>query len=108
MGGELVLKADTAYPIATYATLERDPLEALLVTLSGLGNLVRRCNYGAPASPNWLAAVKLTTKLRRGRNSGSELGRPIWQGRLKAPSANVQEVPKGGTNPIESVGAGYD
>ncbi|HUD11389.1 MAG TPA: hypothetical protein VMS08_03185, partial [Candidatus Saccharimonadia bacterium] len=36
LGGEMVLKTESAYPIATYAQLERDPMEALLTTISAL------------------------------------------------------------------------
>ncbi len=37
-GGELVLKEPASYPIQTFNELERDPLEALLNTLSSLAN----------------------------------------------------------------------
>jgi hypothetical protein len=36
LGGEMVLRAESAYPIATYEQLERDPMEALLTTMTGL------------------------------------------------------------------------
>ncbi|MBW4061433.1 type IV secretion system DNA-binding domain-containing protein [Candidatus Saccharibacteria bacterium] len=104
MGGELVLKADAAYPIATYTHLERDPLEALLVTLSGLSKtdgaavqiMVR------PAPPAWVkSAVKLTTKLRRGRNQGLKFGvADLAKAAVKAPTSSVPaDLAKGATNP---------
>jgi hypothetical protein len=36
LGGEMVLRAESAYPIATYEQLERDPMEALLTTVAAL------------------------------------------------------------------------
>jgi hypothetical protein len=91
VGGELVLKADPAYPIATYATLERDPLEGLLTTLSGLtktdGAAVQIMIR--PARPAWVtAATKLTGKLRKGRHNGVAFGvADLAKAAIKAPTA---------------------
>ncbi len=76
MGGELVLKSDSAYPIATYESLERDPMEAIITTLSGLGKedgaaiqiMVR------PTPAGWTKhATGVTDKLRKGRNKGLKI-----------------------------------
>ena len=104
VGGELVLKNNSAYPIATYANLERDPMEALLLTLSGL-----TATEGAavqimirPASASWVKhATKMTTKLRRGRQQNLAFGvADLAKATVKTPSSGVpHDMAKGGTNP---------
>ena len=73
MGGEMVLRAESAYPIATYAELERDPMEAIITTLSSLGKddgaaiqiMVR------PAGTDWAkASTRLVGQLRKGKPAG--------------------------------------
>jgi hypothetical protein len=62
LGGELALKSDTAYPIATFKDLERDPMEALLNTLGTMqpGDGAAIQIMLRPANPSW---VKRSTKL---------------------------------------------
>ncbi len=64
VGSELVLAKDAAYPIATYDTLESDPLAALLNSLSGLA-----AGEGAavqimirPADAKWVDRSKAVAK----------------------------------------------
>jgi hypothetical protein len=69
LGGEMVLREESAYPIATYAKLERDPMEALLTTISALEK-----QDGAaiqimlrPANPNWTKrSVAVANAKRKG------------------------------------------
>lgn len=72
MGGELVLKKDFAYPIATYQDLKRDTMQALLNALSTLSNedgagvqiLLR------PADEGWRkTATAEADKKRKGGNN---------------------------------------
>jgi hypothetical protein len=69
LGGELSLKEEFAYPIATYQDLKRDAMQALLNALSGLGKedgagiqiLMR------PADPGWTKkASSLASSKRKG------------------------------------------
>ncbi len=69
MGGELTLKADFAYPIATYQDLKRDALQSVLNALStldkedgaGIQILIR------PANPGWTKkAAAIASKKRKG------------------------------------------
>lgn len=73
MGGEIILKADSAYPISTYEELDRDPLEAIITTLSGIGKddgaaiqvMVR------PATSGWVKhSTKLVERLHKGESKG--------------------------------------
>lgn len=72
MGGELTLKKDSAYPIATYVELKRDALQGILNALStlekedgaGIQILMR------PADPGWTKkASALASKKRSGKDS---------------------------------------
>lgn len=72
MGGELTLKKDAAYPIATYVDLKRDALQGILNALStlekedgaGIQILLR------PADPGWVKkAAALASKKRKGKES---------------------------------------
>jgi len=70
MGGEMVLRTDSAYPVATYASIERDPMEAIITTLSALpkGDGAAIQIMLRPASTNWVKhSTMLSTKLRKGR-----------------------------------------
>ncbi len=73
MGGEIVLKADSSYPISTYEELDRDPLEAIITTLSSMGKddgaaiqvMVR------PATSGWVKrSTSLVEHLRKGKSKG--------------------------------------
>ena len=73
MGGEIILKADSSYPISTYQELDRDPLEAIITTLSSMGKddgaaiqvMVR------PAGPGWVKqSTSLVEHLRKGKSKG--------------------------------------
>lgn len=94
LGGELTLKENYAYPIATYQDLKRDPMQSLLNALSGLGKedgagiqiLMR------PANPGWRkAANELASKKRKGhsthglRGDLSELPRALAIALFKPP-----------------------
>lgn len=75
MGGELVLRKEYAYPIATYQETKRDAMQAILNALSGLGK-----DDGAavqillrPASDKWAKnALTRAGKIRKdkGKKSG--------------------------------------
>jgi hypothetical protein len=105
LGGELILKDDAAYPIATYAQLDRDPMEAILTTLTGLGKedgaaiqiMIR------PASASWARrSAKLVTKLRRGGGKTKGLGitpGDFLRAAFKAPSAPGQMAEGAGGMP---------
>ena len=67
VGGELDLKEEFAYPIATYQDLKRDAMQSLLNSLSTLGKedgaaiqiLMR------PANPSWRKAASTTASTKR-------------------------------------------
>ncbi len=72
MGGELTLKENYAYPIATYQDLKRDALQSILNALStlekedgaGIQILMR------PANPEWRKkAASLASKKKKGKES---------------------------------------
>ncbi|HVE80828.1 MAG TPA: DUF87 domain-containing protein [Candidatus Dormibacteraeota bacterium] len=94
-GGELTLKHEAAYPIATYETLERDPLEALLNALSkiepGEGAAVQVMLR--PSSRHWVKhALDIVAKKRRTKRgtlsiTPGTLAKAAW----KAPSQAHQE-----------------
>ncbi len=77
MGGELTLKKDYAYPIATYLDLKRDALQGVLNALStlekedgaGIQILLR------PADPGWVKkAAGIASKKRKGKENKSSGG----------------------------------
>ena len=101
MGGELVLRADYAYPIATFAEIERDPLESILSTMAGIGKengaaiqvLVR------PASSSWVRnSARLASRLRQ-RRSGSSDFSPIGllRAAVRTPADPGRPVEHGGS-----------
>lgn len=85
IGGELTLKNDYAYPIATFEESKRDAMIALLGALSGAGK-----DDGAaiqillrPAPEGWSKmSTKITQKIRQGKNSTS-VGSSIGTGMLE-------------------------
>lgn len=103
LGGELVLKENYAYPIATYQDLKRDTMQALLNALGTLTNedgaavqiLLR------PAHPSWRKkASELANKKRKGDDkkvSAGGLLRDFATAAVKAP----EEKKDGGAKPKE-------
>lgn len=95
MGGEMVLRTESAYPIATYSKLDRDPMEALLTSISALDKqdgvafqLMLR-----PAASNWISrSLRVADMKRRGRGAHNDLSvTNLAQAALKAPSARAEE-----------------
>lgn len=77
IGGELTLKENYAYPIATYQDLKRDAMQSILNALStlekddgvGIQILMR------PANPDWRkAASGIASKKRKGKDKKSTAG----------------------------------
>jgi len=71
-GGELVLKENFAYPIATYQDLKRDAMQALLNALSTLGKEdgVAVQIMFRPADPSWRkAAHSVASSKRKGNDN---------------------------------------
>lgn len=72
VGGELALKENFVYPIATYEDIKRDTMQPLLNALSalteedgaGIQILLR------PADPGWRKASKLEVDKKRGKKNG--------------------------------------
>lgn len=78
VGGELILKDASSYPLQTYNELEADPLEALLNTLSSL-----KPDEGAavqvmirPADKGWVAAANKLVRQKR-KNPGASTNMQI-------------------------------
>jgi hypothetical protein len=70
LGGEMVLRQEYVYPIATYDKLERDPMEALLTTVSSLEKKdgVAIQIMLRPASQGWVEkSKKVADAIRKGR-----------------------------------------
>lgn len=89
IGGELTLKENFAYPIATYQDIKRDPMQSLLNALStldkedgvGIQILIR------PAPDDWRKkAAEVAKKKRKGKSSGplSDMGPLSWFGGFMA------------------------
>lgn len=83
VGGELNLKSNYAYPIATYQDLKRDALQSLLNALStldkedgaGIQLLMR------PADPGWRKeASSLASKKRKGKDGKGSAGEVVGNG----------------------------
>jgi len=81
MGGELTLKENYAYPIATYQELKRDAMQSLLNALStldkedgaGIQILMR------PADPAWRkGAQAVAAKKRKGTESKAGPDKALW------------------------------
>ncbi len=84
MGGELTLKENYAYPIATYQELKRDAMQSLLNALSmldkedgaGIQILLR------PADPSWRkGAQAVAAKKRKGTESKTGPDKMFWWAR---------------------------
>lgn len=81
LGGELTLKEDFAYPIATYQDIKRDPMNSVLNALSSLDKedgigiqiLIR------PAEDHWRKhANSLADKKRKGEDHKKGGGQAFW------------------------------
>lgn len=76
-GGELTLKNSFVYPIATYKTIEKDPLEAMI---NGLSNLQPGEGAGIqflirPATRKWVKeAIESVKKQRQGGQASLKFG----------------------------------
>lgn len=93
MGGELTLRHDTAYPIATYDTLERDPMEALLNALSKLkqGEGAAVQIMMRPARANWVKkSQQMVFRKRNGRSPGGFGAGDIAKAMVKSPAGTEE------------------
>jgi hypothetical protein len=99
IGGELTLKENYAYPIATYQDLKRDGMQALLNALStldkedgaGIQFLIR------PANPSWTkSATDLADRKRKGEKSFAVggLAKDVATAFVKPPEAKDGESKK--------------
>ncbi|HMS23409.1 MAG TPA: ATP-binding protein [Candidatus Saccharibacteria bacterium] len=81
VGGELTLKENYAYPIATYQDIKRDPIQSLLNSLS---NLEKDDGVGIqimlrPADSSWRkAASSFASKKRKGEKSRKPSEEALW------------------------------
>lgn len=95
LGGEMVLRADSAYPIATYEQLERDPMEAILTAVSALQKTdgVAIQIMLRPAGQSWVKhSVTLADNLRKGKSSELKFSAmDLAKAALKAPSERRDE-----------------
>jgi hypothetical protein len=96
MGGEMILKAESSYPIANYTQMERDPMEAILTAMGGItpGNGAGIQIMLRPADKSWIKrSEKISRKKRRVRQSNSmEFGvKDLAKAAVKAPSQSHSE-----------------
>lgn len=100
MGGEMMLKKDFAYPIATYQDIKRDAIQSILNALStldkddgaGIQILIR------PASPAWTkSAQSVASRKRKGKDTkqGSALA-GSWLKQLATAAVKPPEDKKDG------------
>lgn len=98
IGGELTLKKDFSYPIATYQDSKRDAMQALLNVMSGLSH-----EDGAavqimlrPASEQWVkTALSEAGKIRKEKMSGaSGMSMKDVAGALWKPPENKEKKPE--------------
>ncbi|MCW1908848.1 MAG: ATP-binding protein [Candidatus Saccharibacteria bacterium] len=103
MGGELSLKENYAYPIATYQELKRDAMQSILNALStldkedgaGIQILMR------PANPDWRkTASAVASKKRKGEKDSKGPANEIWH--------FVKQIPIAFAKPPEGKGGGGD
>ncbi len=95
LGGEMVLRAESAYPIATYDQLERDPMEALLTTVSALEKQdgVAIQIMLRPAGPKWIKrSVAVADSMRKGRSAELKFTAvDLVKAAVKSPSQQLEE-----------------
>lgn len=101
IGGELVLKEQFSYPIATFQDLKRDSMQSLL---NSLANLEKEDGAGIqillrPAFDGWTKAGKSeAAKLREGKKNRKGFDLTLWWLRqifiapVKPPEAKEQEI----------------
>jgi hypothetical protein len=103
MGGELSLKENYAYPIATYQELKRDAMQSILNALStldkedgaGIQILMR------PANPDWRkAASAVASKKRKGEKDSKGPAGEIWH--------FIKQMPIAFAKPPEAKGGSDD
>ena len=97
-GGELVLKADSAYPIAAVEQLESDPIAGIL---NALGDLQEGDGVGIqimlrPANPGWVKhSLHIVKHKRRNAGEKSAIGystRDLIMAPVKSPQQRREEV----------------
>lgn len=96
VGGELTLRHQFSYPIGTYQQMERDPMEALINTLSKLqlGDGAAVQIMLRPAKPGWIkASEKLVAKKRHQKHATglSLTPKDIAMAAVKAPDQQHKE-----------------
>jgi len=91
----MVLRAESAYPIATYDQLERDPMEALLTTVSALEKQdgVAIQIMLRPAGPKWIKrSVAVADSMRKGRSAELKFTAvDLVKAAVKSPSQQLEE-----------------
>ena len=109
LGGEMVLRTESAYPVATYEKLERDPMEALLTTISALDKKdgVAIQIMLRPADPSWTKrSIQIANGKRKGRGQDLAFGAgDLAKAALKSPDQRRQEEQArlGGGNDISNL-----
>lgn len=103
LGGELTLKENYAYPIATYQEIKRDAIQAILSALSSLDKedgagiqiLLR------PADPSWRKnAQSVASQKRKGSGKGGESSGALnWMRQLGVAVVKPPEPKAGGDSP---------
>ncbi len=95
LGGEMTLKNENAYPIATYDQLDKDPMEALLTTISALQKEdgVALQIMLRPAAIGWIKkSAALAEKLRKGKNNDLKFtAMDLAKAAVKAPAERRAE-----------------
>jgi hypothetical protein len=95
LGGEMVLRSESSYPIATYAKLERDPMEAVLTAISALDKAdgVAVQIMLRPANSKWIKrSVAIADAKRKGRHEAIGFSAmDLAKAALKAPTARREE-----------------
>ena len=109
LGGEMVLRAESGYPIATYDQLERDPMEAILTTVSALEKQdgVAIQIMLRPAGDSWRKkAVSLADAMRKGKHGqGSFTAMDLAKAAMKAPAERREDdrVKNGGSPDVSKL-----
>ncbi|MCA9349176.1 ATP-binding protein, partial [Candidatus Saccharibacteria bacterium] len=104
IGGELVLKENYAYPIATYQEVKRDSMQSLLSAMATLEKedgaavqiLIR------PANKTWTKnAMSIASKKRKGEDKKKSAGSHIasWSKQALMAPVKPPEESKGGSSP---------